>query len=244
MKTLFLAWQAPSRAWFPIGRLDVDREKSEFCFAYTRGAQRAKREEGFHPLTSFPDFHERYESDELFPLFKNRVLDPHRKDFLDNLRSLDLDPAHPDPVEILAVSGGERQTDSFDVFPKLEKGKDNRFSCRFFLHGLRHVSEAARERALVLTPEEPLQVSLELNNPATRIAIQLTTRDYHFVGWTPRYLVGDLVRAVNEYPEIKARVVRNNEVGTPLNRRILVELSGLLPPDHKLMSGQDFQIIH
>lgn len=243
MKALFLAWQAPSRAWFPIGRLNADSARSHYIFQYTKGALHAGKLLGFKPLTAFPNLHERYEASELFPLFKNRVLDSKRRDFADYLRSLDLDPANPDPIEILAVSGGERQTDSFEVFPKIEKGEDNTFACRFFLHGLRHVSESAQRRSLQLKASEPLQVSLELNNPATGSAVQLTTKDYEFLGWTPRYLVPDILKAISASPEIVARVVRVNEVGVPLNRRVLIELSGRLPSRFEPMSGPEFQLV-
>lgn len=245
MNALFLAWQArgESRAWYPIGRLNVDADRSYYVFQYTRGAERAERLEGFQPLPAFPDLRKRYEASELFPLFKNRVLDPSRKDFDDYLKSLDLDPNRADPIEILAISGGQRQTDNLEVFPKIEKRSDGSFSCRFFLHGLRHMSSASQRRGLSLSALDPLRVSLELNNPATGKAIQLTTLEYEFLGWAPRYLVSDLLAAINESSNISARVVRVNEVGVPINRRILVELSGNLPKKYKPMSGSDFQLI-
>jgi len=245
MNSLFLAWQAPTpvRAWFPVGRLDADLKKHFYEFRYIQGALRAQRQVGFRPLAAFPDLRARYRASELFPLFKNRVLDPNRKDFADYLRSLDLDPAHADPIEILAVSGGERQTDSLEVFPKIEKGAGNSFRCRFFLHGLRHVSPAAQTRALELQPSDKLQVSVELNNPATGTAIQLTTGDYAFLGWAPRYLVSDILNAVEKSPQITAIVVRVNDVGVPLNRRILIELVGKLPPNVEPMSGPDYKFI-
>lgn len=243
MNSLFLAWQAPTRAWFPIGRLNADSARSHYIFQYTKGALRAGKLVGFKPLTAFPNLHERYEASELFPLFKNRVLDPKRLDFADYLRSLDLDPANPDPIEILAISGGVRQTDSFEVFPKIEKSEDNTFACRFFLHGLRHVSESVQRRGLELKASESLQVSLELDNPVTGPAIQLTTKDYEFLGWAPRYLVPDILRAISASAEIVAHVVRVNEVGVPLNRRVLIELSGRLPSGFKPMSGPEFQLV-
>jgi len=45
MNSLFPAWQdaGPSRAWFPIGRLDADLDRQHFTFGYTRGAERAAR---------------------------------------------------------------------------------------------------------------------------------------------------------------------------------------------------------
>ncbi|MBC7624709.1 MAG: hypothetical protein H7232_15145 [Aeromicrobium sp.] len=80
MNTLFVAWQSPepSRSWFPIGRLDAEGA-SDFLFRYTQGALDAEAQAGFKPLVSFPDFRQRYEASELFPVFKNRVLDPRGK---------------------------------------------------------------------------------------------------------------------------------------------------------------------
>jgi len=243
MRTLYVAWQtpAPTRAWFPIGRLDADVARNAYLFRYTHGALRASREYGFVPLPSFPDFEKAYESGELFPLFKNRVLGSKRKDFVEYLRWLDLNQSNADPIEILALTGGARQTDSLEIFPKIDQRPDGAFSYRFFLHGLRHVSSAARQRAEKLNPLEPLQVALELNNPATGYAVQLQTGDAHLIGWTPRYLVPDLVMAISEHPNVSASVVRVNREPAPLAHRILVELAGRFPKDAAPMSAGDFK---
>jgi hypothetical protein len=241
MSTLFVAWQSPSRAWFPIGRLDVENHH-DYIFRYTQGALDAERESGFKPLMSFPDFGNRYEATELFPLFKNRVLDPSRKDFAEYLGWLDLDPTNSDPIEILGLTGGERQTDSIEVFPKIIKQADQSFVCRFFLHGLRHVSEPARVKANELKPGNALQIAVELNNP-TGLAIQLQTNDCYLIGWAPRYLVRDLIKVINVHPDVSATVVRVNEFGAPLARRILIELKGRLPADYEPMSGPQFELI-
>lgn len=234
MRTLFLAWQAPAdRAWFPVGRLDADTARSLYRFCYTQGANEA-RTAGFHPIASFPDFATAYQSSELFPMFRNRVLGSQRRDFKSYLDSLALNT--PDPISILAVSGGERQTDSFEVFPKIEKDAEGSFRCRFFLHGLRHMSQATQDRASRLQEGESLGVSVELNNPKYGLAIQLTSKDYEFIGWTPRYIVADLLKAINKTHDIAARVIKVNSGSVPLNRRVLVELQGVLPADYEPMT--------
>jgi hypothetical protein len=229
--------------WYPVGRLDADSARTDFVFQYTQGALDAQRQDGFHPVAAFPDLTRRYKASELFPLFQNRVVDVHRRGFGEYLESLDLDSSKPDPIEILAVTGGERQTDNFEVFPKLEKAAAGAFVCRFFLHGLRYCTESARVRALSLLQDEKLQISVELNNPATGLAIQLATSDYQFIGWSPRYLVDDLLRAAQSHTELHAKVVRNNDIGTPLNRRILIELTGKFPAAHEPMSGAQISTI-
>ena len=116
MKTLFVAWQdkANTRAWYPIGRLDADVARSRFEFKYIQGAEMARKGAGLEPLDAFPDFHKIYKSSELFPLFRNRILGEGREDFKDYIQQLGLDPQHASPLEILALTGGERQTDNLE----------------------------------------------------------------------------------------------------------------------------------
>ena len=243
MKTLFLAWQdsAATRRWFPIGRLDADVAKSNYRFGYTRGAELAHRDAGLEPLDAFPDFTEVYRSSELFPLFKNRVVTPDRTDFAEYLRQLDLEP-NADPLEILAVTGGTRQTDSLEVFPKIHRSPKGGFQCKFLLHGWRHVNPAAQERLAMLEPGNPLVVAIELNNPVSGLALQLETPDYHMIGWTPRYLVNDLVKVIAESPSrVSARLLQTNPAPAPAKQRYLICLQGHWPDQYEPMSGEEFQ---
>ena len=252
MKTLYLAWQAAqpgptggpaSRAWYPIGRLDSLPELQRFRFAYTQGAERARMEAGFAPLEAFPKWERLYEDDELFPLFQNRLVSERRRDYREVIERLALDPAHADPMDVLAVSEGRRETDHLEVFPKLELRRDGSFASRFFLHGWRHVNTHSQQRLHALVEGDALGVALELNNPATGAAVQLQTANgYHMLGWAPRYLVTDLLQAMATAPGgIAAHVVRVNPEPAPTNQRVLVELSGRFQPGHVPMSGADFQ---
>ncbi len=242
-RTLFLAWQdkALTRSWFPVGRLDVHRPNQRYLFRYLHGAERAHLESGFKPLVDFPDFHQRYEASDLFPLFQNLVIAPGRGDFQEYLRHLDL-PDKADPIEILSVDGGSRvTTDSFEVFPKIERREDGAFRCRFFLHGWRHVNKHAQARLEELKTGEELYVTIELTNPKSRLAVQIQTLDYYMIGWAPRYLVDDLVLAIAKAPgDYKAQVVRVNPIPAPSKQRLLVELSGQWP-DHEPMVTEDFK---
>ncbi|MXZ35505.1 MAG: DNA-binding protein [Acidobacteria bacterium] len=245
-KTLFLAWQdtisqdpLPSRAWFPVAQLDADVDRHFYRFRYINGAKRAEQAAGFTPLTEFPDFDRDYQSKELFPLFQNRIMNRTRPDFGDYLHSLDLHD-EADPIEILSRSGGQRITDTYEVFPKIEKGADGSFTCRFFLHGWRHINQEALQRLDNLKTGEELYVTLELTNPATRVAVQIQTVDYHMIGWAPRYLVDDLVEAMAEVPSYEAKVVQVNPLPVPSKQRVLVEMRGRWI-EHSPMSGDDFK---
>lgn len=251
MKTLFLAWQDKrlrgdhvdgTRAWFPIGRLDAEPEEAHYRFAYTRGVLQAKDKAGFQPLDAFPKFDTLYESSELFPLFQNRLISTKREDYAEYLQRLNLSPERADPFEILAISGGGRQTDNLEVFPKIQARRDGSFSCRFFLHGWRHVNAPSQDRLNTLRPGEPLQVAVELNNPATGVAVQLeTANDYFMVGWAPRYLIHDVLQAIAGGPSnMIARVVQLNPPPAPHNQRVLVELEGRLTAGYEPMSSDEF----
>ncbi len=245
-KTLFLAWQDKrlTRGWFPIGRLDVSADRHEYRFRYTQGAMSAHASAGFEALLDFPQLDRAYASPDLFPLFKNRVISSGRRGLADYLRMLDL-PENAEPVEILSVGGGYRATDSFQVFPKIVRRADGFFSCRFFLHGWRHLNPGAQARIETLKPDETLYVTIELTNPETKTAVQIQTEDYHMIGWSPRYLVNDLVRAIAMSPgDYGARVVRVNPAPAPSKQRLLVELEGRWP-DYEPMSEGDFEpLVH
>jgi len=243
-QTLFLAWQdqATTRRWFPIGRLDVDQAHSVYRFRYTHGAELARESAGFPPLPDFPKLDRLYKSDELFPIFQNRVMAPGRPDFAQYVEQLGLRPESSDPIEILAVSGGTRATDAFEVFPKLERQVDGRFTCRFFLHGSSHVSAPAQEKINNLTTGERLNVALELTNPATGLAVQVQTSDYFMIGWAPRYLVHDLAEAMARWPGgYEAEIVRLNPLPAPSKQRLLVEFRGKLPANYEPMSSEEFK---
>ena len=242
-RILFLAWQdKQSRLWFPVGRLDADVEPPLYRFRYVGGAKRAQKEAKFPLLVEFPRLDEDYRSPELFPLFQNRVMNRARPDLADYLHNLDLSQG-ADPIEILSVNGGSRVTDAYEVFPKLLKDSDGSFTCRFFLHGWRHVNSSAQQRIEDLGQGEELYVTLELTNPATRLAVQIQTTDYHMIGWTPRYLVDDIVQAMADGPgNYKAEVVRINSQPAPSKQRVLIEMRGRWE-QHEPMSSPDFELL-
>ena len=239
-RTLFLAWQdKSSRQWFPIGRLDADVERPLYRFRYVGGVGRTREMAQFVPLWEFPDLTQDYRSPHLF-FSVQEPADVFRPTGAGRLPAgLDLHQ-QADEIEILTVSGGYRMTDAYEVFPKLVKGDAGQFSCRFFLHGWRHVSSAGQHRIDSLKPGEGLQLSIELNNPATALAVQLLTRDYHMIGWAPRYLVHDLAAAVAESPSAyEAEVVRVNSRSAPSRQRVLIEMRGSWK-QHDPMTAPEF----
>ena len=248
-KRFFLAWQEhKTRAWFPIGRLDA--AKDSYSFGYTKGALEAHEEYGFSPAIDFPDFQTRYHSDHLFPLFSNRAMSKGRTQ--EYLKLINLDKLSSDlelgKLEMLAVDGGYRATDEYHVFPDIKPNAEGCFTTRFFIHGWGHTNEDTKR--VIGDPEalkkgDELYVSVELNNP-TGIAVMLHSGDYHTLGWSPRYLAHDLVKAMASSPtasEITATVVQINPAPAPSKQRVLVELSARFPLGYKPLDEEQFELI-
>ncbi|MFZ2279549.1 MAG: hypothetical protein WAW39_17265 [Prosthecobacter sp.] len=246
MKTLFVAWQSPDnrRGWYPVGRLDADPAEGLYRFQYIRGAKRAEAEGGFRHLVAFPLLEEVYESAELFPLFANRVLSPTRPEYKSLSDMLNRPETALDPLELLELAGGVRQTDHLEVFPALKADGEGFFATRFFVHGWRHLPQVNQQRLAALGEDEHLQVALETNNPATCHAVQVQTADYMVLGWAPRYLVSDLGGCLlTSGCDLKCRVIRVNHSNAANQWKLLVELSGFVPEGHHPMSGDDYELL-
>ncbi|WLE95155.1 MAG: hypothetical protein QTN59_10670 [Candidatus Electrothrix communis] len=116
MKSLFIAWQDPeTRLWYTVGRLT--REDGVYRFVYTQGAEATPR---FNCLGRMTDLNAEYFSEDLFPLFRNRLLYASRPEYPDYVRWLDMENENNDPLLLLGRSGGKRATDSLCVFPEPE----------------------------------------------------------------------------------------------------------------------------
>ena len=223
-RTLFLAWQDPDqRRWFTVGRLD--QSNGTYVFRYTKGAEQA-RKQGFTPIVSFPNLHERYESTDIFPLFANQVLPRNRPEFDDFVEWLSIPKDEADPVAILARAG-EQAADTLEIFPHPEKQDDEFYTVHFFIRGLRHQSPCAIERVKTLEPGEELLVLPDVQNPHDGDACVLRTaerheQDMHLMGYLPRYLAGEFGRLSKEQMANSAvEVVRVNSSPAPIHFRIL-----------------------
>jgi HIRAN domain len=241
MRTLFLAWQDPkNRSWFPIGRLTF--EAGKFTFVYTQGARNAAQTSAFQPLYSFPDFDKGYQSEELFPLFANRVMRPSRPDYKDYLEYLNIPQHSDDPMAILSRSGGKKATDHFEVFPCPEPDENGLYHIHFFLHGLRHRSSAAIERVDILKAHEQLYIMHDVQNPHDPQALALRTDDCHLIGYCPRYLAQDIHELLKQDSKlINVHVERVNPVPAPIQLRLLCSITAEWPSDFHPFSSNEYQ---
>jgi len=245
MTTLFLAWQDPhSRRWFTVGRLEA--KPAQYSFSYTNGAKSAAQNAGFEPLAAFPNLEQNYTSESIFPLFSNRFLPTYRSEYSDYLKWLNIPASERDPVAILARSGGQRATDTLEVFPKPLRNAAGDFEFHFLVHGLRHMPPESVARVLRLTEGEPLLAMKDLQNPKDPRAIALRTAetkdgDLHIIGYLPRYLCEDYLQisADGQFPSIT--VERVNEPPVPVQFRLLCKAAVKMKADIDICAGVDYQ---
>jgi len=187
---LYVAWQNPdTRSVEPVGRLDrlMTDGTALYEYAYLR---RAETVVDFRPFVEFPDFAQRYRSNELFPLFENRLMARRRPDFAEFARSLGLE-VNADPFELLARTEGRRQTDTVEVFPEpyLDASVAH---CHFLVHGIRYFPEA-QDAIDSLQVGDRLRVMFDCQNEFDAFAVALRDDSRHLIGWVPQYLTA-LVR--------------------------------------------------
>ena len=234
MTTLYLAWQDRlNRGWYPIGRMTRhEMEPFDYEFEYVRGAEEAREVANpfVIPVPGFPELDKTYHASDVFPAFRYRAMNQGRPDRHEYLESLGLDADKADLMEELAVSGGIGVVDSFEVFPSIEPDFDGRFKARLVVRGLRRTDSGIVERVASLDPGDRLELVFASDGPFDEHAVGVSTADQHLLGWLPRFLV-DVLRndEGQNVIDLEVRVAQVNHEA-PWSHRLLVVLSGQLPP--------------
>lgn len=234
-KKLFVIWQDPqSRSHFPVGELWHENEL--YQFRYIEGAKDAMQY-GFKAFLSFPELETTYSSEELFPFFKNRILQPEREEYAEFVKGLGLSP-DAEPIEILGRSGGRRATDSIEVFAPAEihNGVKGYYTVNYFflVHGLSHMRECAQNLATdLIKAKERLFLMHDFQNPVDTNALVLRTEQYCCVGFVPRYLLDDVWKLTKKAKEFILEVDQVNKPPMPVQQRILCKITALVDEDFK-----------
>ena len=231
---LIVSWQHPDvRAMEPVGMLSFDG--ATYRFEYL---ERARTLGGFQPLLGFPEIGRLYDSDELFPLFAQRAMDPRRSDFERYVRDLALD-AQSTPWEQIARSGGGREGDTLQLFP-VPRYVDGSWHCYFLASGIRYMMSKSvqiegEERGSYspvqletllssLKPQEPLSIHNEAENTWSTFALLLATSDGQPIGYVPHLLVEALKTPVAD-GAVRVAVERINPLDAGWHMRLLVEMN-------------------
>jgi len=244
-QSLFVAWRSEGPRgghWGPVARLD--RTEWGYRFRYTKGAISLP---DFEPFPGMSDLEAVYDSEELFPLFTSRLLARSRPEYASYLAWGGFDPKNPpEPIALLAVTEGRRITDSIEVFPAPSRNGGGRFTQKFFVHGIRHLTNVEQARANSLSPGERLVLKPEPTNPADENALQLLAGeiDGTRVGYIPRYLAEDYrdLATVSGHDALAVSVVRVNH-DAPLQQRVLCQLDAAWPETFEPCSKENYQAI-
>jgi len=228
--------------WSPVGRLDYDN--GTYRFVYTKGAKTAT---DFTPFNGMEDLSAIYESSELFPIFANRLMPKSRPEYEAYLRWSGFDASTPpDPIAILGVTEGIRQTDQIEVFPCPVPDSTGCYLNKFFLHGLRYMPDAAKARISSLKQGESLVPMLDLWNPTDSHAVALRTAegDRFMVGYVPRYLAQDFWKLFQGCGLESVQIfVHRVNLDAPLQQRLLCRMHACWPENFLPCSDEAFQPI-
>ena len=162
-----------------------------------------------------------HESESLFPIFAERVMDPHRPERAETLEQLGLG-AEAEPLEVLAVSGGGRTGDTYELTPLPQPGP---VSLPFLVHGIRHLTSGERAALDDLKPGDRLELRCEPDNEFNERAL-LVRQTGDRLGYVPDPLL-DCVHRIMERP-FELVVDRVNPPEAGMHMRLLVRLTGEL----------------
>lgn len=227
---LIVAWQHPAtRLISPVGLLE---HGIGYRFRYLR---RAPDVEGFHPFLGFPDWPRSYVAERLFPMFAQRIMSPRRPDFHQFLRQLDLSD-DASPWEQLERSEGRRTGDTVQVFPIPTVRPDGSSTCRFLVHGIRHVNGG---RLPPVARGEHLALRADDENPVNPAAVLVCSSKHRPLGYVPDLLL-DHLRVLRATQPPRLVVEHVNGPDAPAHLRLLVRLDGRAPAGYEPMSGPDW----
>lgn len=243
IQKLFLAWQNPeNRYWFPIGLLTFDGEY--YYFSYTNGVKKAQDESNFKLLHSFPEVEKIYKSKTIFPLFANRLMPSSRPDYPNYLNWLNITDNESNLMNILARSGGQKVTDTFEVFPSPEKNKQGNFELKFFIHGLRYMPQCSQDYIANLKTNESLFLVKDCQNKYDNNALLLRTENRHNLGYCPRYLTKDIINLLEINPQsVQVVVEKINLPPAPIQLRLLCSLTAPWYDNFNPFSNEIYQPI-
>jgi hypothetical protein len=238
-RRLYVSWREPSGTIHPVGLL-IRREEGadeRYMFSYLKLAERLDE---FMPLPGLPELHERYESNELFPVFANRLMPRSRPEFDALAARADLS-GDADPFEVMARTGGRRATDRIEVFAGPERTAEGRSTCLFFVRGIRHV-EGAEGVIPSLHPGDHLAVVDDAENEFNPRAVLIDATDGRRIGWLPDYLVDHVhdLRLLNGSDPVVV-VEHVNDDRTPPHLRLLCRLEAPWPDGYEPFSDAVFQ---
>ncbi len=235
VRRLLVTQRGDDRLYRSVGFLDYDG--AHYTFSYLRSAT---EQPWFRSLPGLARVGTPYRSEELFPLFRERILSPRRPDYASTMDALDL-PSGAEPFEVLARSGGHRAGDSIQVIPVPTPGPDGAISMLFFAHGVRHMNPRAQDAIGRLRRGHRLQLVDEPWNPVNNRALLVADDSDLALGYVPDPLVG-FVHDVRRGSHALS-VERANGPDVPYHYRLLTRLDGALDARQTPFEGLEWETV-
>lgn len=240
-KSAYLAWQAPERKdWHVVGMLS--ESDNGYYFSYTNGA---KASDKFIPFSGMEDMDAIYRSEDLFPLFRNRLLSERRPEYPKFIQWLGLSEKDATPVSILGRSGATRSTDKLQMFSCIELQDDGRFEHIFFVHGLGYLDDRVSERVSRLRRGDELFLCLDVQNKHDPEAVLIRAEaPAEILGYFPRYLAKDISNFLKDSPEDIKVIVEALSEEAPPNYQLQCRLTGNVGKTNaNFMNGDEYKPI-
>lgn len=241
MKTLYVAYRdEEGKQWRPIGCLRRVN-KNKFTFNYTCGV---KKISAFNPLSLMKDLETTYESEELFPFLRNRILGKKRPEYSQLIRWLDLEDDNNDEdndLWMLALTEGRRATDALTIFPCPTKNTKNEYVLDFFVSGISHLENDDIINSLNVGDRlYPLR-DYQNHYDEWALLLMVDAEPVSLVGYCPRYFSKDFCSLVEKNTQEFRVVVKKINIDAPYQFRLLCELSAPWPDNFQPCSGEDYE---
>ncbi len=188
-----------------------------------------------------------YESETLFPLFANRLLASSRPEYEAFLVWGGFDPNNPpNPIAMLGLTEGMRQTDLLEVFPCPSPDASGCYLTKFFLHGIRWMKREGLECVDRLKTNDQLILAPERDNPHDKnavavLAVGASGRKVK-IGYVPRYLAYDVSELWESCdPDFIALTVERVNFQAPLQYRLLCRMNACWPKGFRPCASKEYQ---
>jgi len=223
--------------WAIVGVLS--KEGSIYEFRYTQGAHKLP---GLAPFPGLPDLDTVYQMEDLFPIFKNRLLSVRRPEYKKWLSWGGFDNGDtPDAIAVLSTLGSRRTADSLELFAPPIKLSNGNCHAQFFLHGVRH--HVTPEILAQLTTGEKLVVRSEDDNPHDHLAVAVDDSTQHCLGYVPKFFTADIRYLMEHCPDQLEVSIKRANVDAPSHYQVLCQLKSCWPAGFEPCIGGDFQRI-
>jgi hypothetical protein len=217
----------------------LSKKGTVYEFRYTAGAYKLP---GVAPFPGLPELDQVYQMEDLFPIFKNRLLSERRPEYKKWLSWGGFDDVNtPDPISVLATLGSRRTADSLELFTGPLKTPNGDCTAQFFLHGVRH--HVTSEMLKVLHSGDRLVLRNEDDNPHDQLAVAVDNGEQQCLGYVPKFLTKDIRYLSEHCPDQLEVTIKRANIDAPSHYQILCQLHSCWPVGFSPCSDDDFNPI-